>query len=144
MPRGPLIPEQVIVEAHARYVAGEPTSRLAREYGISQQGLNGAFRKRGLWRRPPGQAFVPFWTKERVTAAHRRYLAGERVEDIADEYGMGGWGLLIAFRRHGLLVRRPGRPVGSRSFRVAAAHEHIAAEGRCIGCDQPMGATSVA
>lgn len=144
MSRAPRIPEHVVEAAHRRYVAGERSSTLAKAFGVSQSGLNSAFRNRGLWLRPKGD--TTYWTKAKTTAAHRRYLAGERAEDLAGEQGKTGAGLLCAFRRHGLRALPPHRPVGRRAFdnKPARGHECIPFDGVCLGCDKPMEATQVA
>ncbi len=144
MGRGPNYTEGFIAMVHARYVAGESTAKLAKEFGVSQNGLNGAFRKRGLWQRPPGQAWLPYCTEAMARAAHRRYVRGESAEDMADELGMTYAGLLFAFHRYKLLVRRPGRPVGARGFKTRREHECVDVGGLCLGCNKPMSAAATA
>lgn len=93
---------EVIETLVARYMAGEETPALSREYGISASGLRDLLRAKGVSLR--GHAITP----KDVERAMRLHERGWTITKIASETGYSRDTIRTALRRHGVALRSGG------------------------------------
>ena len=79
-------------------------SSTARATNPTSEARTRATRSRGRSGYPRGRKVS--WD---VLAAHKRYSAGESMEDVAADVGVSRWALWCAFKKRGLARRAPGR-----------------------------------
>lgn len=147
--RRPRWTDTEIRKFHARYMAGESSTDLALERGVTPMQIRYAFRSMGLALKERHNPTPPRFSDAEVRAMHARYLGGMSTEDLAREFHCRRETITGSFRRLGLSRRKPGG-----NFRSPAAgnyanegdwtgkipHECIPIYrgGPCAVCDQEV------
>lgn len=100
---------QAIEELVARYIAGEETPALSREFGISASGLRQLLRADGMSLR--GHAITP----EDVEKAVQLYERGLTITQVVAQVGYSHGTIRTALLKHGVAIRSggPGKRVVS-------------------------------
>jgi hypothetical protein len=137
--------------SHDRYVNRERVEVIARDLGVTAKTLRTFWRRHGL----PTDLYAEAGKLKRVdlTDAHRRYMRGEPVDQLAEALGVMDAGLIRAFQRRGLPTFPRGKNPNSRNnpkglngrpsllgrnkgdWRVEKPHQHVLADGVCLLCD---------
>lgn len=90
-------------EACRRYLAGEASTKIGREFGVSSVAICQLLKKRGITRRPPPT--TPMHTEEEQAKICRLYLMGRHANVIAKEMGVACGTITKTLKRQGIALR---------------------------------------
>lgn len=90
-----------------RYLAGESSSSLAKDFHCCVPTIMNALDRQGVTRRVGGMSH--FWTSERIQEASRLTLDGATTNDIANLWGVSPSNVGIMLRRAGVIKPPPRR-----------------------------------
>lgn len=101
-PRKQKVNDTQVKEAHKRYTNGETIDSLAHELQVHPVTLWRRFTEAGLPCDRPGQTTgrKPHLTIEQIDLAHQRYSDGEKISQLAHEFGVTTYSMARYFRIH--------------------------------------------
>ena len=85
-----------------RYLAGEPASALAKEFGVHRATVFSTLRRVGV------QTRYRILSDDDVAVAQKMYEAGQSLAVIGEHFGVADRTVLNVFRRTGVPTRGPG------------------------------------